>query len=62
MDGEYIVHVHATLGDEKGNIKGGHLSLAHVFSAEIMFWELEEKLTRTFDQDTGLNLLRLINQ
>ncbi len=39
-DGEPFVHVHVILGDERGNVRGGHLIEGRVFVAELYIEEL----------------------
>lgn len=39
-DGEPFAHVHVMLGDENGNVKGGHLIEGKVFVAELYIEEL----------------------
>lgn len=60
LQGERIVHAHIALGDRDGNAYGGHLEPGtEVFSAEIFLIEVKgPPLTRSYDERTGLNLLR----
>lgn len=56
-DGKPFVHAHATLSDEEGNTKAGHLLEAAVFAAEIHLHELKgPRLKRKRDEVTGLFL------
>ncbi len=49
-DGKPFAHIHAVLGDEKGNTKGGHLLEGKVFVAEVFILELKgEVLERRKD-------------
>ncbi|MFH1102492.1 MAG: PPC domain-containing DNA-binding protein [Pseudomonadota bacterium] len=57
-DGKPQVHAKILLGDEKGNITGGHLfSETLVFYAEFDLLEMiMEPYERTYDEQTGLFL------
>lgn len=57
-DGKPVVHAKILLGDEKGNIRGGHLfSETLVFYAEFDFLEMiMEPYERTYDERSGLFL------
>lgn len=56
-NGTPFVHAHATLADEKGDTKGGHLLGGTVFAAEICLTELVgAELVRKTDVVTGLSL------
>ncbi len=56
-DGNPFVHAHATLSDEKGHVKAGHLFGGIVFAAEIFIQVFEgPPLERKFDVLTGLSL------
>ncbi|MBD3425878.1 MAG: DUF296 domain-containing protein [Candidatus Omnitrophica bacterium] len=59
-DGEVFVHAHITLADHKGSCYGGHLMPeARIFAGEYYIKELTGgKLSREFDQETGLSLWR----
>jgi len=58
LNGEPIVHVHATLSDEEGACYGGHLAYdTLVFNMEIMLQTLSGAVvTRVSDPVTGLSL------
>jgi len=45
-DGSPFAHVHVVLGDEGGNLVGGHLVEAEVFVAEVYMEEYPETLHR----------------
>jgi len=57
-----LVHAHATLSrcDDSLSCIGGHLKSAHVaLTLEICLWVVTQPLQRGFDEETGLNLLRV---
>jgi predicted DNA-binding protein with PD1-like motif len=59
MDGEIVIHLHATVGKEGGAALAGHLSGGQVnMTAEIAVLATPQKLVRYSDPDTGLRLLR----
>ena len=61
-NGELIIHAHIVVSDEKGEAFGGHLMKdSHVgATAELVMVEAEGvNLQRTFDEKTGLKLLKL---
>lgn len=51
-------HLHITLGDQNGDLKGGHLMEgSRIFAAEFFIQEIKEvNLQRTYDEQTGLPL------
>lgn len=55
-DGKPFAHVHAVLGDEKGNTKGGHLVEGIIFVAEIFIQELIGEPLERKPQESGLAL------
>lgn len=55
-DGKPFAHVHAVLGDEKGNAKGGHLVEGIIFVAEIFIQELIGEPLERKPQESGLAL------
>ena len=58
-DGRPFVHVHATLADSKGCVRGGHLTRGTVFAAEVSIQELLGRPpVRSLDPTTGLFLWR----
>lgn len=58
--GDPFVHAHAVLADRDGRTRGGHLSEARVFAAEIHLQVLEgPKLERKHDEVTDLSLWEL---
>jgi predicted DNA-binding protein with PD1-like motif len=59
---EPMVHAHAVLSrcDETLACIGGHLKSARVaLTLEVCLWQVTQPLLRGFDEETGLNLLRI---
>ncbi|MDI9645572.1 MAG: DNA-binding protein [Archaeoglobales archaeon] len=54
-DGKPFCHVHVVLGKDS-MIYAGHLFDAEVFACEIYLVELEGKVSRSYDEQTGLYL------
>ena len=57
-----LVHVHATLShcDETLMTIGGHIKSARIaFTLELCLWFVSQPLLRTYDDETGLNLINL---
>ncbi len=55
---EFALHIHIMLSDENHAI-GGHLTKARVFStAEVVIAELDQQISRRFDDYTGLKELK----
>jgi len=55
---DFALHIHILVSDENHAI-GGHLSEANVFStAEVVIGELDEQISRIFDDYTGLKELK----
>ena len=62
LDERPLVHAHAVLSrcDETLSCIGGHLKSARVaLTLEICLWQVTQPLLRQFDEETGLNLLRV---
>jgi len=61
MEGEQpVVHAHAVLSrcDETLECIGGHLRSARVaLTLELCLWHVSQPLIRSYDEDTGLNLI-----
>lgn len=59
-DNEIFAHIHVSLSDEKGNLKGGHLMIGtKVFACEYMIIPTKGlSLERKYDDITGLFLLK----
>jgi predicted DNA-binding protein with PD1-like motif len=52
--------MHITLSNNEYNAFGGHLNTAIVSATcEVILEELNGKLERSFDENTGLNLFKL---
>ena len=57
-DGELYLHIHATLGDDKGLAHGGHLNEAVVSATcELFIRKLDMVIERKADPKTGINLM-----
>ena len=55
QDGDYILHLHAVLGDEKKNTVGGHLIEGKVeITNEIVLLKTDIDIKRKFEEKTGL--------
>lgn len=57
-----VVHAHAALAisDETMRTIGGHLREARAaVTLEVCLWQVTQPLLRGFDEDTGLDLIRL---
>lgn len=62
LEEEPRVHAHAVLSrcDETLSCIGGHVRSATVaLTLEVCLWEVTQPLLRGFDEETGLNLLRV---
>ena len=59
MDGEFYTHIHMSAGNDKGEVFGGHLNRAVVSATcEMVIHVIDGSVDRTFDEETGLNVLR----
>ena len=59
LDTEPIVHLHGTFGLPNFQVIGGHIHRLVVSStAELMLDSMGGELKRSFDEETGLNLLK----
>ena len=59
-DGECYLHIHVTLGDDKGYAFGGHLNAAIIsVTAEIFIQTFPLEVGRKVDEAIGLNVLAL---
>jgi predicted DNA-binding protein with PD1-like motif len=53
-------HIHVTISDENYQVKGGHLHEAEVaVTVELFITVSNEEIKREYDEETGLNLLKL---
>jgi hypothetical protein len=60
MNGEAYLHIHINLGDIKNRAFSSHLNSAIVSATfEAVIEKIHEELEREFDEETGLNLLKL---
>ena len=62
LDERPLIHAHAVLSrcDETLSCVGGHIRSARVaLTLEICLWQVTQPLLRGFDEETGLNLLRI---
>jgi predicted DNA-binding protein with PD1-like motif len=60
LDGNPIWHIHCTVADRNGNLKGGHLNTLEVaVTVECSILTGKKAARRAFDNYTGLNLLDL---
>lgn len=59
MNDEFYTHIHMSVGDEKGNVFGGHLNKAIVSATcEMFIHVIEGKVDRGLSKDIGLNLFK----
>ena len=57
MEGKVYLHLHAVIGDEENETRGGHLVEARVSAtAEIVITAFEGGVNRRFSEEIGLNL------
>lgn len=60
MNGEYYSHMHLSAGDAQGQVFGGHLNKAIVSATcEMVIQIINGEVDRYFDEEVGLNLLKL---
>ena len=58
---EIVIHAHIVVGTDKMELYGGHLKEATVTATcEIIFNEFREEINRDYDDNTGLNLIKLV--
>lgn len=60
MNGEVYIHLHIALSDDTFNVKAGHLNMAIISATgEIFIQAIDGVVDREFNEDIGLNLLKL---
>jgi uncharacterized protein len=60
VDGTQFWHLHVCVGDHAGTIRGGHLmSMEVAITVECWIFPSNHAITRTRDEESGLNLLNL---
>lgn len=59
MDDKFYSHIHVSVGDEQGNVFGGHLNEAYVsVTCEMVVDIIDGSLDRIYDETLGINLLK----
>ena len=57
MNGEFYCHLHMSVGNEKGEVFGGHLNKAIVSATcEMVITLIDGKIDRELNEEIGLNL------
>lgn len=60
MNDEYYSHMHLSAGNDQGQVFGGHLNKAIVSATcEMVIQIINGEVNRYFDEEVGLNLLKL---
>ena len=60
MNDEYYSHMHLSAGNDQGQVFGGHLNKAIVSATcEMVIQIIDGQVDRYFDEEIGLNLLKL---
>lgn len=60
MNDEYYCHMHLSAGNDQGQVFGGHLNKAIVSATcEMVIQIINGEVDRYFDEEVGLNLLKL---
>lgn len=60
LEKELIIHSHATFSDEKMQAIGGHLVEAVISGTAEIYFQILPKLTKKYDEETGLKLFDFI--
>lgn len=59
MDGKYLIHAHGSFGRNDFSVVGGHIKkLVTSATCELTLQLLSETVSRFYDEETGLNLLK----
>ena len=59
MNGKFYSHLHMSVGNENGEVFGGHLNKAIVSATcEMIINIINETVDRYYDEEIGLNLFR----
>lgn len=59
MNNEFYSHLHMSIGNEDGQVFGGHLSKAIVSATcEMFIYVIDGEVDRYFDEEIGLNLFK----
>ena len=59
MNNEFYSHLHMSIGNEDGQVFGGHLSKAIVSATcEMFIYVIDGDVDRYFDEEIGLNLFK----
>lgn len=63
LKGEILIHCHLVLGDRKYRSFAGHLVSAKIAGTlEVHLFKFNNKLKRSYDDKTGLKLLRALSK
>ena len=59
MNNEFYSHLHMSIGNEDGQVFGGHLNKAIVSATcEMFIYVIDGEVDRYFDEEIGLNLFK----
>lgn len=59
MDGQIAIHAHGVFAKQDLATIGGHIKKLVVYATcEVTLWKLSGTIERTYDDETGLNLLK----
>ena len=59
MDNKFYCHLHMSVGNEKGEVFGGHLNKAIISATcEMVITIISGIVDRYYDEEVGLNLLK----